>query len=125
MVLSSVSLIWSGRKPSAEVSISCSPRADGNEKLYIKEALLLRQALSLCQSLLNYEQRIEAAYFEAVRTLLTRVEAKGKISFREINGRINELLKQSIKSEGVINLSPISRRSSLCSIRNSWKRLPG
>lgn len=37
-------------------------------------------------------------------TLLTRVEAKGKISFREINGRINELLKQSIKSEGVINL---------------------
>lgn len=51
-----------------------------------------------------YEQRIEAAYFEAVRTLLTRVEAKGKISFREINGRINELLKQSIKSEGVINL---------------------
>ena len=32
------------------------------------------------------------------------MEAKGKISFREINGRINELLKQSIKSEGVINL---------------------
>ena len=59
--------------------------------------------MSLCQSLLNYEQRIEAAYFEAVRTLLTRVEAKGKVSFREINGRINELLKQSIKSEWVIN----------------------
>ena len=39
-----------------------------------------------------------------MRTLLTRVEGKGKISFREINGRINELLKQSIKSEGVINL---------------------
>jgi len=66
--------------------------------------LLLRQALSLCQSLLNYEQRIESAYFEAVRTLLTRVEGKGRISFREINERINELLKQSIKSEGVINL---------------------
>lgn len=32
------------------------------------------------------------------------MEAKGKVSFREINGRINELLKQSIKSEGVINL---------------------
>ncbi len=36
--------------------------------------------------------------------LLTRIESKGKISFREINERINELLKQSIKSEGVINL---------------------
>jgi type I restriction enzyme R subunit len=50
------------------------------------------------------EERLEAAYFEAVRILLTRVEGKGKISFREINERINELLKQSIKSEGVINL---------------------
>ena len=105
---------------SGGVDFMQSPERMETKKLYIKEALLLRQALSLCQSLLNYEQRIEAAYFEAVRTLLTRVEAKGKISFREINGRINELLKQSIKSEGVI-----SRRSSLCSIRNSWKRLPG
>ena len=74
------------------------------KQLYIKEALMLRQSLSLCQSLLQREERIKAAYFEAVRTLLTRVEGKGKISFREINGRINELLKQSIKSEGVINL---------------------
>ena len=74
------------------------------KQLYIKEALMLRQSLSLCQSLLLREERIKAAYFEAVRTLLTRVEGKGKISFREINGRINELLKQSIKSEGVINL---------------------
>ena len=39
-----------------------------------------------------------------MRTLLKLVEGKGKISFREINERINELLKQSIKSEGVINL---------------------
>ena len=50
------------------------------------------------------EERLEAAYLEAVRTLLTRVEGKGKISFREINERINELLRQSIQSEGVINL---------------------
>lgn len=50
------------------------------------------------------KERLEAAYFEAVRTLLTRVEGKGKISFREINERINELLRQSIQSEGVINL---------------------
>ena len=64
----------------------------------------MRQALSLCQSLLNYEQRLEAAYFEAVRTLLTRIEGKGKMSLREINARINKLLKQSIKSDGVINL---------------------
>ena len=81
-----------------------APEREETKKLYIKEALLLRQSLSLCQSLLQREERLEAAYFEAVRTLLTRVEGKGKISFREINERINELLKQSIKSEGVINL---------------------
>ena len=81
-----------------------APEREEPKKLFIKEALLLRQALSLCQSLLNYEQRLEAAYFEAVRTLMTRIEGKGKMSLREINARINELLKQSIKSDGVINL---------------------
>lgn len=81
-----------------------SPTRVDIKKLYIKESLLLRQSLSLCQSLLNREERLKAAYFEAVRTLLTRVEGKGKISLKEINERINELLKQSIKSDGVINL---------------------
>lgn len=81
-----------------------SPTRMDIKQLYIKESLLLRQSLSLCQSLLNREERLKAAYFEAVRTLLTRVEGKGKISLKEINERINELLKQSIKSDGVINL---------------------
>lgn len=73
-------------------------------KQYIKESLMLAQGLSLCRSIVGYEERIEAAYFEALRTVITRVEGGGKISLKEINGRINELLKQSIKSEGVINL---------------------
>ena len=72
---------------------------------FIKEAMLLRQAMSLCHSLLTPEQRFEAAYFEAVRTLLTRITGEGKpLSLKEINARINELLKASIRSEGVINL---------------------
>lgn len=72
---------------------------------YIKEALLLRQALSLCCSIITPEQRFEAAYFEAVRTLLTRITGTGKpLSLKEINARVNELLKASIQSEGVINL---------------------
>lgn len=72
---------------------------------FVKEAMLLRQALSLCRSLLKPEQRFEAAYFEAVRTLLTRITSEGKLlSLKEINARVSELLKASIKSEGVINL---------------------
>jgi type I restriction enzyme R subunit len=73
--------------------------------VFIKEAMLLHQALSLCRSLLNPKQRLEAAYFEAVRTLLTRITGEGKpLSLKEINARVNELLKASIQSEGVINL---------------------
>lgn len=72
---------------------------------YIKQALLLRQAASLCRSLLTEAQRFESAYFEAIRTILTRIAGESKpLSLKEINNRINELLKASIKSEGVINL---------------------
>lgn len=75
------------------------------KELFIKEAMLLRQALSLCRSLLNERQRHEAAYFEAVRTVLTKITGRDKpLSLKEINARINELLKASIHSEGVINL---------------------
>jgi type I restriction enzyme R subunit len=81
------------------------PEKPNKKDLFIKEAMLLRQALSLCRSILNAEQRFEAAYFEAVRTLLTRITGEGRpLSLNEINARINELLKASIKSEGVINL---------------------
>lgn len=73
-------------------------------QLYQKEALLLRQAKTLCQSLLEKEQRMEAAYFEAVRVALNRISGPRKLSFKEINERINEMLQQSIHSEGVINL---------------------
>ena len=81
-----------------------------NEKLkerFIKEALLLHQALSLCSSLVERDNRIEAAFFEAVRVLVVRYMNEGsekKISLKEMNQKINELLKQSIKSDGVINL---------------------
>ena len=51
--------------------------------------------------------RFEAAFFEAVRVMVGRLMNTGagrKISLPEMNARINELLKQSIKSDGVINL---------------------
>lgn len=75
------------------------------KEAFVKEALLMKQALSLCRSLVSTNQRTEAAYFEAVRTLLTRLISDGRpLSLREINKQINELLKSSVQSEGVINL---------------------
>ena len=72
--------------------------------LYMKEAALLHNSITLCRSLLNEEQRFLAAFFETMRTLLSRMTGKGKVTKKEINARISELLKQSVKSEGVINL---------------------
>jgi len=81
------------------------PEPPNNKDLFIKESMLLRQALSLCRSLLTEKQRFEAAYFEAVRTILTRITGDSTLlSPKEINERINELLKASIQSKGVINL---------------------
>lgn len=74
---------------------------------FVKEALMLHQALSLCSSLVDEDSRFEAAFFESVRVLVLRLTNTGvgkKISLPEMNARINELLKQSIKSDGVINL---------------------
>ena len=81
------------------------PKDPKKKELFIKEGLLLRQALSLCRSIVPQNERYEAAFFEAVRTMLTRITGNPKhFSLKEINERINELLKQSIKSDGVINL---------------------
>lgn len=78
-----------------------------DKEVFLKESLMLHQALSLCSSLVNEDDRFEAAFFEAVRVLVLRLTNTGigkKISLPEMNARINELLKHSIKSDGVINL---------------------
>ena len=84
---------------------------------FVKEALMLHQALSLCSSMVDENSRFEAAFFETVRVLVIRLTHTGmgkNISLPEINARINELLKHSIKSEGVINLfSDIKEQFSL------------
>lgn len=74
---------------------------------FLKEALMMKQALSLCASIAREDERIEAAFFESVRVLINRLTNKGgdgKVSLPELNDRINELLKASIHSDGVINL---------------------
>ena len=87
------------------VNFLSDPQEPERKEHYIKESMLLKQALSLCRSIAKPDDRLEAAFFEAVRTLLTRISSKPHyISLREINERINELLRQSIKSEGVVNL---------------------
>lgn len=76
---------------------------------FLKVAQAMKQALSLCASIVDEEKRLEAAYFEAVRTTLVRItmedgEDNPRYSYYEINERINELLKASIETTGVEKL---------------------
>lgn len=95
------------RTISGAVNFIIAPSKSEDKEEFVKEALMLHQALSLCSSLVEQSLRFEATFFETVRVLTIRLSNQGggkKISLPEMNARINELLKHSIKSDGVINL---------------------
>ena len=99
--------LTAGRTITGAVNFLLDRCREKDKESYVKEALLLKQALSLCSSIAEEREREEAAFFEAVRVLINRIQNQGgikKLSLPEINAKINELLKQSIKSDGVINL---------------------
>ena len=70
--------------------------------------MLLKQSHSLCSSMTTEQERHEAAYMEAVRSTVVKITYGGSggktLSLKEINTQINELLKASIQSQGVISL---------------------
>ena len=85
-----------------------APTVKDRKDLFLKEALLMKQAMSLCASMTTDKERREQAYFEAVRSTVVKLTYGGNggkpLSLKEINAQINELLKASIQSEGVISL---------------------
>lgn len=84
------------------------PKVKDRKDLFLKEALLMKQAMSLCASMTTDKERREQAYFETVRSTVVKLTYGGNggkpLSLKEINAQINELLKASIQSEGVISL---------------------
>ena len=96
-----------GRVISGAVNFIMAVNKESEKQSFVKEALMLKQSLSLCSSMVKSKMRMEAAFFESVRVLVMRLMYNSggkKFSLKEINERINELLKQSVKSDGVINL---------------------
>ena len=93
------------------------PSREEQKKSFIKEGLMLHQSLSLCSSIVPKNMLAEANFFEAVRVQIMRfLYGRGdkKFSLKEVNERINELLKQSVKSDGVLNLfSDVGEKFSL------------
>ena len=86
------------------VNFLLNPKNESSLKDYQRESQLLHNAETLCRSLLTRQEKIEVAFMDAVRVMLSRFTQKGKVSKQEINDRIAKLLEQSIQSTGVINL---------------------
>jgi type I restriction enzyme R subunit len=81
-----------------------APNMADDCKNFIKNASLLRQAVTLCRSLLVEEERFEVSFMESVRILIIRLQSPGKVTKKEINQRIASLIEQSVQSDGVVNL---------------------
>ena len=89
------------------------PSHEQKKKDFLKEALLLKKSLSLCRSVAKEKERIEAAFFEAVRTVIVKISSKDTLNVHQINEQITNLLNQSINSTGVINVINVSDEVSL------------
>ena len=99
-VFSSGSDLERAKVISGAVNFMMAVEKTEEREAYLKESLMLHQALSLSSSIVSEKDRFEAAFFEAVRVMITRLVNQGtgrKISLKEMNDKINELLKQSIK----------------------------
>ena len=81
-----------------------SPAKEQAKKNFMEHSAMLHNATTLCRSLLDERLRAEACYMDALRVMLLKLSQKGKISRHEINKRIGDLLRQSVKTDGVINL---------------------
>lgn len=86
------------------VNFLIAPNKADDCKDFIKNASLLRQAVTLCRSLLVEEERFEVSFMESVRILIVRLQSPGKVTKKEINQRIAALIEQSVTSDGVVNL---------------------
>lgn len=81
-----------------------SPAKDQAKKNFMEHSAMLHNATTLCRSLLSDKQKAEVCYMDALRVMMLKLSQKGKVSRHEINERIGELLRQSVKTDGVINL---------------------
>lgn len=88
------------------VNFMLAPEREQKRKDFVEHSALLHNAQTLCRSMLTKDEKLTVACFDALRVMIDRftLQTGKKISKKEITQRINDLLHQSIKSDGVINL---------------------
>ena len=107
--------IFSGSKSDLAMAIAdgtdwlLNPKREYDKEDFIKQCQLMNQALSLCKSLVDERDQHEAAFFSVLRVQILRIEGRsgsgGKgMSYVEFNKRVTEIMNQTVKAEGVINL---------------------
>lgn len=86
-----------------------NPQREQNREDFLKQCQLMDQALSLCKSLVPEEDQHEAAYLRTLRIQVLRLTGRtsshaGGMSYAEFNERITEIMKETVRSDGVLNL---------------------
>ena len=85
------------------------PAQHKKKETFVKEALCMDKAMSLCKSLVKKDEQYLAAFFRAVRSIVVKRLGQGnsarpKISLEELNRRVAAIMSDSVHSEGVLNL---------------------
>ena len=78
------------------VKLIVAPNKENEKQTFTKKALRLKQSLSLCSSMVKEHMRLEALFFESVRTLVMRILYNPfgkKFSLKEIN-MLNQKLEE-------------------------------
>lgn len=104
---SSESSLTQGKIISGAADYMFAPERKETREKFLKEARLMKQALSLCSSVANEPERVEAGFFNATRVILTRVSygATGnKIACSQRSSRLDELIKECVKCDGVLSV---------------------
>lgn len=83
-----------------------APEREQKRMIFVDHSAKLHNWQTLCKSMLTKEEKLTVACFDALRVMIERFTVSNgkKITKKEISQRINDLLSQSIKSDGVINL---------------------
>ena len=85
-----------------------APDKKTRKDVFLENAYLMKQALSLCAAIVPEIDRFEAGFMEAVRGMINQWTMTGsggkKIGLVELNAQIMELVKESVESDGVINI---------------------
>lgn len=76
---------------------------------FLQQVQLMNQALSLCKSMVGDRDQHEAAFLSVLRVQVLRITGRSRMkargtSYNEFNRRVTELLEQTVKAQGVINL---------------------